>query len=154
MDQSTVNTITQVVIMIIGGVLSYLTRNKVKIDAQVKDNDAAKAALDVVNRTSQFIVHQLETGDLDNKQKQANAVNTIKTTLTMLGLPTVPENVIAGAVESAVSAMHLAYETANTPVAINSSITGAADLDGASVASQIIDNIKARTEQGGGPMNG
>lgn len=74
--------------------------------------------------------------------------------MTMLGLPTVPENVIAGAVESAVSAMHLAYETANTPVAINSSITGAADLDGASVASQIIDNIKARTEQGGGPMNG
>lgn len=154
MDQSTVNTITQIVFIIIGAILSYLSRNKIKIDAQVKDNDAAKAALDVVNRTSQFIVHQLETGDLDNKQKQANAVNTIKTTLTVLGLPSVPENVIAGAVESAVSAMHLAYETANTPVALNSSILGTADLDVATVASQVTDQLKAQTEEGGGPMNG
>ncbi|WP_054776932.1 hypothetical protein [Lacticaseibacillus saniviri] len=74
MDQSTVNTITQVVIMIIGGVLSYLTRNKVKIDAQVKDNDAAKAALDVVNRTSQLlsISLRLETWTT-NKSRQTRS---------------------------------------------------------------------------------
>ncbi|MHA3065668.1 phage holin [Lacticaseibacillus saniviri] len=154
MNQQTSNLITQALVLLIGAIFTYYQQHRAKVDAVVKDNQAAKTALDVVNKTADFVVHQLETGDLDNKQKQANAVNTIKTTLTMLGLPTVPENVIAGAVESAVSAMHLAYETANTPVAINSSITGAADLDGASVASQIGEYLKAQTEQGGGPMNG
>jgi len=153
MNQQLSNIITQALVLVIGAIYTYYQQHKSKVDAQVKDNQAAKATLDVVNRTAQFIVHDLEAGDLDNKQKQASAVNTIKTTLTVLGLPAVPENVISGAVESAVSAMHLAYQTASPDATV-----AVTDEQIASAVAQAtpVEVVNAPTidpeETGGGPI--
>ncbi|WP_054777815.1 phage holin [Lacticaseibacillus saniviri] len=113
MNQQMSKLVTQALVIIIGVIYTYYQQHRAKIDAAVKDNQAAKTALDIVNKTAVFVVHKLEAGDLDNKDKQVQAVKLVQSTLQTLGLPVLGDEVIAGAVESAVSAMHLAYDTQN-----------------------------------------
>lgn len=114
MDQQLLNNIIQAVVLVIAAVASYLLRNLTKIKAATKDNQVAQSTVDVVSKIANYAVHELESGDLDNKAKRTAAINLVTSTLSNLGMPSIPDKVISGAVEAAVSAMHLAWNQADT----------------------------------------
>jgi LL-H family phage holin len=110
MDQQLINNIVQVIVLVVGAVLAWFMRNSNQIKEAAKDNQAAQTTIDVINKVATYVVHELQTGNLDNAQKRKAAIDAITSTLHTLGLKDVSRDVIAGAVESAVSAMHLAWD--------------------------------------------
>lgn len=110
MDQQLLNNIVQAAALVIAALASYLLRNLNKIKAETKDNQMAQSTVDIISKVANYAVHELENGDLDNAGKRERAVSLVSATLSSLGLPSVSDKVIAGAVESAVSAMHLAWD--------------------------------------------
>lgn len=116
MDQQLINNIVQVIVLIVGAVLAWFMRNSNQIKEAAKDNQAAQTTIDVINKVATYVVHELQTGNLDNAQKRKAAIDQITSTLHVLGLKDVSHDVIAGAVEAAVSAMHLAWNQVDTAV--------------------------------------
>lgn len=122
MDQQLINNIVQVIVLVVGAVLAWFMRNSNQIKEAAKDNQAAQTTIDVINKVATYVVHELQTGNLDNAQKRKAAIDAITSTLHTLGLKDVSRDVIAGAVETAVSAMHLAWDQtqiSEAPAAIN-----------------------------------
>lgn len=98
-------TVASYAIAVIAGVY---TKNKQKIN---KATSAGKA-LDVVGKLATYAVHETEHLGLDNNQKREVASQIITQGLSYLGIKNVTTNVIYGAIEKAVNAMHLANDTA------------------------------------------
>jgi LL-H family phage holin len=181
MDQQLINNIVQVIVLIVGAVLAWFMRNSNQIKEAAKDNQAAQTTIDVINKVATYVVHELQTSNLDNAQKRKAAIDQITSTLHVLGLKDVSRDVIAGAVESAVSAMHLAWdkeaavsiapvnvtEKPVVPVANTSSSQQltyypdsqlAVDTNGATytltrLGDAVTKETVAKQEAGGGPIN-
>lgn len=80
------------------------TKNKDKINKAT----AAGKAMDVVGQLAAYAVHEAEHTDLENDQKRKFASQVIEQGLSYLGIKDITANVINGAIEKAVNAMHLA----------------------------------------------
>jgi LL-H family phage holin len=181
MDQQLINNIVQVVVLVVGAAVAWFLRNSNEIKAAAKDNQAAQTTIDVLNKVATYVVHELQAGNLDNSQKRQIAIDQITTTLHTLGLKNVSGDVIAGAVESAVSAMHLAWDketviktepinvTAKLPAQSSNSPASqqltyypdsqlAVDGNGATytltrLGTALTKEVAAKQEAGGGPIN-
>lgn len=181
MDQQLINNMVQVVVLIVGAVLAWFMRNNNQIKEDAKDNQAAQTTIDVINKVATYVVHELQTGNLDNSQKRKAAIDAITSTLHTLGLKDVSRDVIAGAVESAVSAMHLAWDketvTNTAPINVSADIPAqpsnspasqqltyypgsqlAVDGNGATytltrLGDALTKDTAAKQEAGGGPIN-
>lgn len=96
-----------IVVVIIGiGAFVYVEKNRAKL---VKSGEFGKAVVETVERLAEAAVHQVDGLDLDNAAKKAEAVAFVKGTANDLGITNLNDAYISGAIELAVSAMHLAY---------------------------------------------
>lgn len=109
MNQQLLNNIIQAVVLVIAALATYVLHHQTEIKSAAKDNQLAQTTVDAISKLAAFAVHELQNGDLDNASKRTAAINLVTSTLKQMGLPTVDNKVISGAVESAVSAMHLAW---------------------------------------------
>jgi len=99
--------IALIVVLVIGiGAFVYVEKNRAKI---VKSGELGKAVVETVERLATVAVHQVDSLDLDNADKKAQAVQLVKDTANELGIANLNDAYISGAIELAVSAMHLAY---------------------------------------------
>lgn len=96
-----------VFVVIIGiGAFVYVEKNRAKL---VKSGEFGKAVVETIERLAAAAVHQVDSLDLDNEAKKAEAVAFVKETAKELGITNLNDAYISGAIELAVSAMHLAY---------------------------------------------
>ena len=96
--------ITTVVCYILAIIAGVYTKEKAKINKTT----AAGKAMDVVGQLAAYAVHETEHLGLDNEQKREVAAQIITQGLSHLGVKNVTANVVNGAIEKAVNAMHLA----------------------------------------------
>lgn len=96
-----------VFVVIIGiGAFVYVEKNRAKL---VKSGEFGKAVVETIERLAAAAVHQVDSLDLDNEAKKAEATAFVKETAKELGITNLNDAYISGAIELAVSAMHLAY---------------------------------------------
>lgn len=96
-----------IVVVIIGiGAFIYIEKNRAKL---VKSGEFGKAVVETIERLAAAAVHQVDSLDLDNEAKKAEAIAFVKGTAKDLGITNLNDAYISGAIELAVSAMHLAY---------------------------------------------
>lgn len=96
-----------VFVVIIGiGAFVYVEKNRAKL---VKSGEFGKAVVETIERLAAAAVHQVDSLDLDNEAKKAEAIAFVKGTAKDLGITNLNDAYISGAIELAVSAMHLAY---------------------------------------------
>ncbi|MFR4967906.1 MAG: phage holin [Lactobacillus kalixensis] len=100
--------ITTVVCYILAIIAGVYTKEKAKINKTT----AAGKAMDVVGQLAAYAVHETEHLGLDNEQKREVAAQIITQGLSHLGVKNVTANVVNGAIEKAVNAMHLANDGA------------------------------------------
>lgn len=88
-------------IAVIAGVYA---KNKTKINKTTRTGQV----VDIIGRLATWAVHESEYLDLENAQKRETAANMVKQGLSLMGIHNIDANLINGAVETAVNAMHLA----------------------------------------------
>lgn len=94
-------TVASYLLAIIAGVYA---KDKAKINRTTK----AGQALDVVGKLASYAVHEAEYTGMDDDKKRTFAAQVIQQGLAYMGIKNVTANVINGAIEKAVNAMHLA----------------------------------------------
>ena len=94
-------TVVSYLLAIIAGVYA---KDKAKINRATR----AGQALDVVGKLASYAVHEADYTGMDNDKKRAFAAQVIQQGLNYLGIKNMTANVINGAIEKAVNAMHLA----------------------------------------------
>lgn len=87
------------------------TKEKQKINRATK----AGQILDTVGKLATYAVHEAEYSGMDNPDKRSAAAQMVSQGLNFLGIHGVTENVVNGAIENAVNAMHLANGDPGTP---------------------------------------
>lgn len=101
--------VVAVLVLLVLGISIYRQR-LLKVS---ENHKYTQSAIDIVSKLATPLVHELESSDLDNAAKKKKAFDTIESILKMANI-SVPDDVINGYIESAVSAMHLSYNLANS----------------------------------------
>ncbi|NRO85270.1 hypothetical protein IMAU10149_01862 [Lactobacillus helveticus] len=94
-------TVASYLLAIIAGVYA---KDKAKINRATR----AGQALDVVGKLASYAVHEADYTGMDDDKKRAFAAQVIQQGLNYIGIKNMTANVINGAIEKAVNAMHLA----------------------------------------------
>lgn len=79
-----------------------------KDKAKINRTTHAGQALDAVGKLASYAVHEAEYTGMDDDKKRAFAAQVIQQGLSYMSIKSVTANVINGAIEKAVNAMHLA----------------------------------------------
>lgn len=87
------------------------TKDKQKINRTTKTGQI----LDAVGKLATYAVHETEYSGLDNQDKRQAAAEIINQGLNWFGIKNVTPQIIGGAIERAVNAMHLANDDPGTP---------------------------------------
>lgn len=101
--------VVAVLVLLVLGISIY----RQKLLKVSENHKYTQSAIDIVSKLATPLVHELESSDLDNAAKKKRAFDTIENILKMANI-SVPDDVINGYIESAVSAMHLSYNLANS----------------------------------------
>lgn len=101
-------TVASWVIAVIAGIYA---KDKQKINRATKMGQI----LDAVGKLATYAVHETEYSGMDNEDKREAAAEIINQGLNWFGIKDVTPQVVNGAIEKAVNAMHLANDDPGTP---------------------------------------
>lgn len=94
--------------LLIGVVLTVVATLYSKDKAKINHATRAGQLIDVVGKLATYAVHEADHEDLNNEQKRDFAVELVTQALSRMGITSVTDQMIKGAIEKAVNTMHLA----------------------------------------------
>lgn len=102
--------------------------------------------VEVVTKLAEGAVNEMDKLNVDGSEKKQRAIASIQTSLTAMGIKNVPVTMISGAIELAVSSMHLAYNNLSKDNSLEVNPTDTAEVTTSTTTKLVSDDVNSSEE--------